>query len=139
MVRARNLGSNLFGLIIILAFIGTCITKERVLAVIGIQSFALFMAHTGYFRTRVYYDAVERDSLVKIDPKVKEEAMNTSLTFSNILFILGVIVCIVCFITVSNLAFGFGPIVSSAATFIVGVIAMLTGYLLRWGSSYAEY
>ncbi len=132
-VRARNLGSNLFGLIMVLAFIGACITKERVLAVIGIQSFALFMAHTGYFRTRFYDDAVERDSLVKIDPKIKEEALNPSFTYSEILFILGIIVCLVCFISVSNLAFGFGPILSTTASFIIGVMAMLTGYVARWG------
>jgi len=77
--------------------------------------------------------------LVKIDPKIKAEAMNTSFTFSNMVFLIGVIIALVVLVVVSNLAFGLGPILSTIVVFIIGVVALLTGYLLRWGQSYTEY
>jgi hypothetical protein len=138
MVKARNTGDKLFLLIMIFAFISACITKERVLAIAGIQFFALLLMHTGYFRTRAYHDALKRDSLVKIDPNVKAEVMDTHFTLSNLLVIITVIICSIVFAIVSDIAFNFGLILSTIASFIIGLLAMMTGYLLRWGLSYSD-
>jgi hypothetical protein len=133
MVKARKTGDRLFLLIMIFASIAAFITQERVLAIVGVQSFALFILHTGYFRTRAYHDALKRDSLIKIDPKIKTEVIDTSFTFSNIIFIIGVIIALIVLGVVSNLAFGLGPILSTIIVFVIGMVSMSIGYLLRWG------